>query len=380
MMAGLLLPACGGSSGGGGSSQVRECGVSEGEINRAMLLQDRPRLSDYDLFQDHCNPTAMPRENGVRYELTSSLFSDYSSKYRFVFLPPGESATWDDTEAFEFPVGTVITKTFSMPADTAHPGFENERLLETRLLIRRDSGWVALPYIWNAAGDEATLRITGGGIPVSVVHDGAQRDFTYRVPDVNQCSACHQFRVNGSAIITLIGPRARSLNRDVDYGIGPQSQLAHWVDEGLLSDAPADLTAVDTVPEFSNADAALIPGMSDAQLLRHAKGYLDINCAHCHRPQGSASTSGLFLEFWRDFATQPTQHGVCKRPIAFGGGTLSYDIVPGDAAASILHYRMGSLQPGHSMPSLGKATPHTEGLALIGAWIDRMPASDCDGA
>ncbi|MCH8543300.1 MAG: hypothetical protein LAT61_07010 [Alcanivorax sp.] len=339
-----------------------------------------PRLSDYGLFQDACNPTAFPRENGVRYELTSSLFSDYSSKYRFVFLPPGESATWQDTEAFQFPVGTVITKTFSMPNDTAHPGFDNERLLETRLLIRRAGGWVALPYIWNEEGNDATLRITGGGIPLSVVHNGAQRDFTYRVPDANQCSACHQFRVDGTAVITLIGPRARSLNRDVDYGAGPESQLAYWVDEGLLSDAPADMETVDTVPGFSNDDAALIPGMSDADLLRTAKGYLDINCAHCHRPQGSASTSGLFLEFGRDFDSQPTQHGVCKRPIAFGGGALSYDIVPGSAAESILHYRMGTLQPGHSMPTVGKATLHTEGLALIGAWIDRMPAFDCDGA
>lgn len=373
----LFLSACGGSSSGGGTP----CEFSNGCINRQALMNtNADTLSTYNLFVDPTDPTAQPRENGLRYELTTSLFSDYSSKYRFIFVPPGEQVAWDDQETFEFPVGTVITKTFSMPADTAFPGPEHETLLETRLLIRRASGWVALPYVWNAERTDATLRITGATIPVELVHNGAQRNFTYRVPDRNQCATCHAKTTNSVPAISLIGPKARFLNRDITLEGETVSQLQHWVENGLLVDAPPVLSEVDTVPAYENADAALIDGMTDAALLRNAKGYLDINCAHCHRPEGGASTSGLFLEFWRDFATSPERHGVCKRPIAYGGGQLSYDIVPGDAEASILFYRMGSLAPGHSMPTLGKATLHDEGLALVRAWIDRMPDDDCSGS
>ncbi len=35
------------------------------------------------------------------------------------------------------------------------------RLLETRLLINTASGWVAIPYVWNAEQTEATLALAG---------------------------------------------------------------------------------------------------------------------------------------------------------------------------------------------------------------------------
>lgn len=370
------LSACGGSSSGGG------CDFAEGCINRGALMNDTPaeRLSAYNLFQNPEDPTDNPRENGQRYELTSSLFSDYSSKYRFVFVPPGQSAQWDDAEAFDFPVGTVITKTFSMPADTAHPGFDNERLLETRLLIRRSNGWHAYPYVWNEEGTEAILRPTGANISLSVVHNGEQRDFVYRVPERNHCVRCHQKTVGNTAAMVLIGPKARFLNRDEDFGEGPVNQLRLWADAGLLSGVPDDLSMVETVPAFNHEDAALIDGMSDAYLHQMAKGYLDINCAHCHRPEGSARNSGMSLEFWRDFETNRTRHGVCKRPVAFTASPFSFGIVPGDAEESLMYYRMSTTQPGHRMPELGKGTVHDEGLALIGAWIDRMPPDNCEGS
>ncbi|WP_111656781.1 SO2930 family diheme c-type cytochrome [Isoalcanivorax indicus] len=377
-LAALLLSACGGSGGSGGGSN---CEFANGCINRdALMRTNAPTLSTYNLFVDPADPTANPRENGLRYELTTSLFSDYTSKYRFIFVPPGQHVAWHDQEAFDFPVGTVITKTFSMPEDTAFTGPEHETVLETRLLIRRSGGWVALPYVWNAERTEAVLRVTGASIPVSLIHNGAQRAFTYRVPDSNQCAACHQKRTDGVPAMSLIGPKARFLNREITLGDQTVSQLQHWIDAGVLTGAPPVLAEVDTVPAYENEDASLIDGMTDAALLRHAKGYLDINCAHCHRQEGSASTSGLFLEFWRDFAEDPERHGVCKRPIAYGGGHLSYDIVPGDAEASILFYRMNTVAPGHSMPTLGKATLHDEGLALVRAWIDRMPEDDCNGS
>ncbi|NRB37726.1 MAG: hypothetical protein HRU20_04560 [Pseudomonadales bacterium] len=51
-------------------------------------------------------------------------------------------------------------------------------------------------------------------------------------------------------------------------------------------------------------------------------------------------------------------------------GNLNYDIVPGDAAKSIMAYRMHSNDPAVKMPELGRSVVHQEGVALITAWIN----------
>lgn len=53
-----------------------------------------------------------------------------------------------------------------------------------------------------------------------------------------------------------------------------------------------------------------------------------------------------------------------------------FDIVPGHPDDSILPYRLSSKEPGTMMPEIGRSTVHTEGLALIKAWIAAQ-AGDC---
>ena len=43
------------------------------------------------------------------------------------------------------------------------------RLLETRLLINTSSGWVAIPYVWNAEQTEATLALAGDTLSLELV-------------------------------------------------------------------------------------------------------------------------------------------------------------------------------------------------------------------
>ena len=60
-----------------------------------------------------------------------------------------------------------------------------------------------------------------------------------------------------------------------------------------------------------------------------------------------------------------------KRPVAAGkgAGQLQFDVVPGDPDASILLYRMVSLDPGAMMPELGRSMVDAEGVELVRAWI-----------
>ena len=70
----------------------------------------------------------------------------------------------------------------------------------------------------------------------------------------------------------------------------------------------------------------------------------------------------------------PVRIGINKRPVAAGrgSGTHDFDIAPGDPDGSIMIYRLNSLDPGISMPEVGRTVVHDEGVALLRAWIAGM--------
>jgi len=314
-----------------------------------------PKLSDYHLFKD-----AGGREpNGLTpYALNTPLFSDYAEKFRFAYLPPGTKAAYRPDGVLDFPVGATLVKTFAYPADFRRPD-EQVRYLETRLLIRKREGWVALAYVWNDAQTEAVLKRAGARIDVSFVDaHGQARQVDYAVPNQNQCKECHQL----DKTLTPIGPKARNLNGTYPYVGGAENQLAHWSRLGLLAGAPKPAAVARTARWDDPAEP----------VAARARAYLDANCAHCHNPRAVASNSGLFLNLEE---TRPPQLGVGKGPVAAGRGAGGFrvGIQPGEPDASILAYRMASTEPGVMMPELGRSLTHEEGLALIRAWIAGMP-------
>ncbi len=329
-------------------------------------------ISDWGLF-DVANGRITPRAGLVTYELATPLFSDYAQKWRTVFVPKGMSARYDPTNTFDFPVGTIIAKTFyystSATADhvlkvtTANyqPGgkgldLSHARMIETRLLVKRAAGWQALPYVWNAEQTEATLQRTGAEIPLTFADAGKSTRFTYTVPNVNQCAGCHA--TDRTKALMPIGMKARHLNRDFP-GIGGEiNQLTRLTTIGYLTGAP-EPDAAPRDARFNDLTASI-----DAR----ARAYLDINCAHCHSATGPARVSGL----WLDSPTMDMRKlGTCKPPIAAGTGTgnRAYSIVPGHPERSIMAYRLESDDPGEMMPENGRSLTHAEGVALIKQWI-----------
>ena len=108
------------------------------------------KLSYYGLFDDIA--TQQPAAGVTPYELETPLFSDYTTKHRFLALPPGLTATWSDRDAFDLPVGTVLVKTFSYLADRRDPS-SHETKLETRLLIHGSEGWHGASYVYAGADE-----------------------------------------------------------------------------------------------------------------------------------------------------------------------------------------------------------------------------------
>jgi len=325
-------------------------------------------LSAYNLFADPTDPRANAN-GGIHYEMITPLFTDYAQKYRFVFVPEGKQAAYNSRNTLDFPVGTIIAKTFTMPHDFLNDG-AGEEIIETRLLIHRKEGWKALPFIWREDRGDADLALAGGTRAVSWIHsDGSNRSTNYVIPDANSCKTCHSTvrsesgsGVNQETVLIPIGPKARFLNRDNRYEGESVNQLAYMAQQGALAGLPDDLDSIDTVPDWED---------TAADLQNRAKGYLDANCAHCHSPGGFASNSGLFMEYWREV---DTSYGICKTPVAAGAGSggLRFDIVPGNADQSITSYRMDSNQPDVRMPEIGRTLIHDEGVALVREWVNSL--------
>ena len=322
-------------------------------VNNDLILSDTfpNKLSEFNFFID--NSAQVPHDKVVPYELISTLFSDYSYKQRWVYVPTNQKATYyKESSVFDFPVGSALIKTFYYPIDERDPG-QGMNLLETRLLLRKENGWEAVSYAWNDEQNEAFKKIAGKTINVSWTNFlGEEEDVRYRVPNVNQCKECHAV----DDMITPIGPKARNINKDFNYEEGEFNQLDYWMTKQIIDSYPLELVSpVDWSDESQNINDRV-------------RSYLDVNCGHCHSPTGNANSTGLYLHLDE---TRDIHLGIYKKPVATGRGSggLKYSIVPGKPEESILLHRMISLDPGVMMPESGRALSHNEAVEMVREWI-----------
>ena len=322
-------------------------------VNNDLILSDSfpNKLSEFNFFID--NSAQVPHDKVVPYELISTLFSDYSYKQRWVYVPTNQKATYyKESSVFDFPVGSALIKTFYYPIDERDPS-KGMNLLETRLLLRKENGWEAVSYAWNDEQNEAFKKIAGKTINVSWTNFlGEEEDVRYRVPNVNQCKECHAT----DDMITPIGPKARNINKDFKYEEGEFNQLDYWMTKQIIDSYPLELVSpVDWSDESQNINDRV-------------RSYLDVNCGHCHSPTGNANSTGLYLHLDE---TRDIHLGIYKKPVATGRGSggLKYSIVPGKPEESILLHRMISLDPGVMMPESGRALSHNEAVEMVREWI-----------
>jgi uncharacterized repeat protein (TIGR03806 family) len=303
-------------------------------VNDAAILSgiNPVTLADFHFFIDPARQ--QPAKGVTPYRLNTQLWSDGAEKLRFVYVPEGQMALADGEGLLKLPVGSALIKTFKLGG----------KLIETRVLLHRAEGWVALPYQWNPEQTEARLVLAGARVDVTTP---AGQAISYAIPNKNQCKECHAL----SGAVVPVGPKARNL---------AATWLTEWQHAGHLDRIPAVTTRIPLWEDRAKTPPALA-----------ARGYLDANCAHCHNPAGSASNSGLDLR-WEQ--REPLNYGVMKRPVAAGrgSGAFGYDIVPGDPAHSILTYRMGSLEGGIAMPELGRSSLDPDGMSVVTRWIREM--------
>ncbi|HRI79014.1 MAG TPA: SO2930 family diheme c-type cytochrome [Cyclobacteriaceae bacterium] len=348
----LLLVGC-------GNRKTETVVLAEEQLPLDVSSIGKEKLSEYGFFKGPLKDLS-PVDDVIPYALNSALFSDYAFKKRFIKIPAAQKASYSPDEVFDFPEGTVLIKNFYYPADFRKPD-DAIRILETRLLIKKSGLWETLPYVWNDAQTDAFLTVGGKNIEIAWTHfDGTHKEINYSVPNLNQCKGCH---LKNDAVVP-VGPTARQLNRDYVYSHGKQNQLTFWNESEKLEGMPA----MNEISRLANYED------ERESTNGRARAWLEVNCAHCHRSDGPAKNSGLFL---LASTSDPARLGVGKAPVAAGkgsGGRL-YSIVPGDPDASILQFRIESTDPGIMMPEAGRKMVHAEGVKLIRQWISEMKVS-----
>lgn len=316
------------------------------------------QLSEYGIFETYNNNGFIPSEQLIKYEVINSLFSDYAEKERYIYLPEGEKASLRSDGHFDWPKGTILVKNFCYGKEQVG----NEKIMETRLLIKEAKAWKAISYQWDDAHKDASKSKLGNVIPMDLNHNGEKKNFEYIIPNKNQCKSCH----NAKEEIEPIGFKYANIDKQITLDGKEISQVDYLIQAGVIElndekELPATMVSYED---------------QSAEIQERALAYLDINCGHCHRPNGPGNTSGLFLQYNE---TRSNHLGVCKPPVAAGKGSggRSFDVQPGSAEQSILYYRMLTQDPGEMMPELGRSLVHDEGLEIVKQWIDSLSGT-CD--
>jgi uncharacterized repeat protein (TIGR03806 family) len=276
-----------------------------------------------------------PAAGLIPYEINAPLYSDGAGKRRWMALPDGKQITVDADGDFEFPIGSVLMKEFSVGGTR----------VETRLLIRHDDGgWAGYSYEWNDAGSDATLLPAGKAKTI-----GGQ---TWTYPSRSDCIACHTV----AAGFTL-GPELGQLNRDAVYpGNLISDQLGTLNHLGLF-----DAALPSTPPRYPTYDG------SDP-LADRARAYLHANCSQCHRPGGSGQGPQDFR-----YATPVAMGSYCDAMPTAGtlGDPLNRLLAPGEPMRSIISLRMHALDVS-KMPPLARSIVDPVGTQLIDDWITSL--------
>jgi uncharacterized repeat protein (TIGR03806 family) len=316
-----------------------------------------------------------PAAGLIPYELNVPFWSDYAVKDRYLALPEAGSVEFREDEAWKFPVGTVLIKTFWMHQDrgaTAEP-----RRLETRLLVHGHVGWAGYTYVYDDDQREARLIDEGYSVSLEIEHVEGKESQTYYFPSRTDCMACHT-KQHGF----VLGMETSQLNRTQHYRGEKENIVAMFDRLGIfkksLGKSPDEL---ERFPDwgFGNLDRsgeATAEGDLVQRLLRLPEGdtetlaraWLDVNCSMCHLPDGIAPMK-------RDmrFDTPVEKMNVIGQLIGQRRRRSPEVrlIAPGYPERSELLTRISTRGP-YQMPPLATHYVDPRGLELLRRWIAGM--------
>ncbi len=309
-------------------------------------------LSEYNFFKDNMSDL-LPVYGVLPYKIISGLFIDYAKAKTFLWMPAGSKASYvNDYSVFDFPEGSVLITTHYF--ENVLPN-QNTKMIETRLLIKKESEWMLVNYVWNEDQTEANFTTDGSYFNLDWLEDGVVRNVNYKVPSYAECFTCH----NKFDVIYPIGLKPQNLNHNIAFDDGIQNQLSKWVDFGYLEN------------NYPSNIVSTINWEDDSQPLElRVRSYFDINCAHCHSDEGYCNYRPMRFAFYR--TDDQSKMGVCVDADEVFDASLTKIIEPGNPNRSILFYRISTVEESLRMPILARTLKHEEGVQLIEEWINSL--------
>lgn len=309
-------------------------------------------LSDTGIFTDL--QTLSVAEGLIEYAVIEPHWSDGAVQRRWLAVPRDASITFSIDESWELPEGSLLVKQLDMPTSD-----RGQVRLETRIFIRRATGWQPFTWVWNTEQTDAVLTTAGTNLSLSVNNsDGIAEALDYRVPSQGECLSCHT-----AAAGTTLSTTTRQLNREFDYAGTTQNQLLAL---NGISMFESDILASMTVADYPTHTPS--SGADGTTLDPAARSYLDVNCANCHRP-GGPTGSTLDLRTTQALAAL---NAVDVPPESGDLGLANARIIaPGSSASSVLIERMKRLD-GTRMPPVAGNRVDPNGVDLLERWVNSL--------
>jgi hypothetical protein len=303
--------------------------------------------------------TLTPVESLIPYDLNVPFWSDGATKSRWISVPNQNGYAgkikFSSTGEWQFPPGTVFVKHFEMPIDDTRA--EVHRRLETRLLVLDSTGGVyGVTYKWRPDNSDAELLNTNLTETIPIQTASGIRTQQWYYPSREDCRTCHTRLAGG-----VLGVKTRQLNRDLAYPSGvTDNQLRAWNHIGFF-DSHFDEAALPGYPRLAKSDDP------SRTLEDRARSYLDANCSHCHRPNGTVAS------FDARYDTPLAEQNLIKGPVLIDEGIDNASIIaPNDIWRSIALVRMRTLE-GFKMPPLAHQVLDRNGIDLTERWVRSVP-------
>ena len=301
------------------------------------------KLSETGLFSSMKDKQVM--DNVVPYSVNAPFWSDAAQKTRYLALPDGKKLGYRESGSWSVPVGTTIVKNFKQPG---------RLMLETRLIKRTEEGWEAATYVWdNRTNQEATLVPAGQQFEVLTPNRETRtwQVDSWHAPSASECAACH---VDAAGYV--LGLNTAQLNGKFDG----KNQILDLASKGLV-ELP-DGFAPESAERFCS------PTDVTADLEDRVRVYLDVNCAMCHRPEGTGNAK-IDLRY----QTELDRTGMIGEKPAQGDlGVANAELVAkGKPDNSLLLHRIETLGAGR-MPNLGSNLIDAEAVKLLREWITNL--------
>jgi len=309
-------------------------------------------LSATKLFADLTDLSPSPAL--LPYEPNLTFWSDHAVKRRWFGIPDSVSTmTWTLDGNWTYPTGMVWVKHFDLEMTRGVPS--PKRRIETRVVVKTDSGCYGVSYRWNGAQTEATLvPDEGAEFDLEIVENGATRTQRWTIPSRSSCLTCHTSQAGH-----VLSFNTRQLNRANTINGFSGNQLTLLRNAGYLANDPG---SPNILPRHVRPDE------TDYSLEARVRSYLAVNCSYCHRQGGTVAGANWDGSANLTLAQTGLINGTATNN---GGSSLNKYIVPGDTTHSIVLNRMAVANGFTRMPPLGSNELDQTNIALVQEWINQ---------